>query len=266
MGSGRLDAFAGVRAAAGGQAVSCPRRRHRRARRSQGGGERVRGRDSLRQFRRWWAGKVIGEFIWPAPKIFSPPSRRALSSTRAARRFTPRPAANGSTKKARRNRRTKPEGSCAKPKNSLGKGRTGRPARGNLWPGPLRAAAQIPLRRGAPRSRRRAFSQPGAPRRYRRGALSSRHILPNEGRTTAGIVNVADNEPMTQRACYAWLAARLHRPLPALADPPAGRKRGASNKQVSNQRLRALGWQPRFPTFPTGMENSVLPASSTLGA
>ena len=90
--------------------------------------------------------------------------------------------------------------------------------------------------------------------------------LPNEERTTTGIVNVADNEPMTQRACYAWLAARLHRPLPALVDPPAGRKRGASNKRVSNQRLRALGWQPRFPTFPTGMENSVLPASSTLGA
>jgi nucleoside-diphosphate-sugar epimerase len=90
--------------------------------------------------------------------------------------------------------------------------------------------------------------------------------LPNEKRTTARIVNVADDQPMTQRACDEWLAARLHRPLPAFVDPSAGRKRGASNKRVSNQRLRALGWVPKFPTFPIGMEASVLPAYPTLGA
>lgn len=90
--------------------------------------------------------------------------------------------------------------------------------------------------------------------------------VPNESRTTAGIVNVTDNEPMTQRACYEWLAAKLHRPLPALVDRPAGRKRGASNKRVSNRRLRALGWQPKFPTFEMGMERSVLPAYPALGA
>ena len=27
------------------------------------------------------------------------------------------------------------------------------------------------------------------------------------------------------------------------------RKRGDSNKRVSNKRLRALGWAPRYPTF-----------------
>jgi nucleoside-diphosphate-sugar epimerase len=90
--------------------------------------------------------------------------------------------------------------------------------------------------------------------------------LPNEHRTTAGIVNVADNEPMTQRACYEWLAARLHRPLPVLVDRPAGRKRGASNKRVSNRKLRALGWEPKFSTFPIGIEQSVLPAYDALGA
>lgn len=81
--------------------------------------------------------------------------------------------------------------------------------------------------------------------------------MPNESR----IVNVTDNGPMTQRECYEWLARKLHRPLP----PPTTRrreaKRGASNKRVSNQKLRGLSWEPKFPTFPVGMEQSVLPAA-----
>lgn len=84
--------------------------------------------------------------------------------------------------------------------------------------------------------------------------------LPNDG-----IVNVVDDEPMAQRAAYEWLAARLGRPLPPAAESPAQRKRGASNKRVSNAKLRSLGWRPRFPTFASGMENSVFPADPTLG-
>jgi len=82
----------------------------------------------------------------------------------------------------------------------------------------------------------------------------------------ASIINVADDQPITQRDCYAWLAAKLNRPLPPLVDQPGGRKRGASNKRVSNQKLRALGWQPKYATFEVGMETSVLPAYPTLGA
>jgi hypothetical protein len=81
--------------------------------------------------------------------------------------------------------------------------------------------------------------------------------LPNE----TGIVNVADNQPLTQRECYQWFATRLNRPLPPVADAPGKRKRGASNKRVSNQKLRMLGWEPKFPTFQIGMETSVLPAA-----
>ena len=80
--------------------------------------------------------------------------------------------------------------------------------------------------------------------------------LPNES-----IVNVVDDEPLSQRAAYAWLAAKLGRPLPPSAETPAARKRGASNKRVRNAKLRALGWTPRFSTFASGMENSVLPAA-----
>ena len=80
------------------------------------------------------------------------------------------------------------------------------------------------------------------------------------------IVNVVDNEPRTQKECYQWLARKLERPLPPSVSGRGERKRGASNKRVSNRKLRALGWEARFPTFEIGMENSVLPAYPTLGA
>lgn len=86
--------------------------------------------------------------------------------------------------------------------------------------------------------------------------------LPNESQ----IVNVTDNEPLTQRECYEWLAKKLDRPLPPVASRSGERKRGESNKRVSNRRMRALGWEPKFPSFATGMESSVLPSYPALGA
>jgi nucleoside-diphosphate-sugar epimerase len=74
-----------------------------------------------------------------------------------------------------------------------------------------------------------------------------------------------DNAPMTQQEAYGWLAAKLDRPLPPLAHRPGERKRGTSNKRVSNRKLRSLGWEPRFPTFQDGMEKSVLLASPEVG-
>jgi glutamate racemase len=44
------------------------------------------------------------------------------------------------------------------------------------------------------------------------------------------------------------------------------RKRGATNKRVSNARLRATGWEPKYPRFQDGIEQSVLPAFDLLGA
>ena len=91
-------------------------------------------------------------------------------------------------------------------------------------------------------------------------AISGKELTP------PAILNVSDNEPLTQREVYTWLARKMDRPLPVVAARPSERKRGASNKQVSNRNLRALGWEPKFPNFPIGMERSVLPAHSTLGA
>ncbi len=94
------------------------------------------------------------------------------------------------------------------------------------------------------------------------------HLVASSSERLSGpsIVNVADDQPITQREAYTWLARKMDRPLPVVAAQPSERKRGASNKQVSNRNLRALGWEPKFPTFPIGMERSVLPAYPTLGA
>ena len=70
-----------------------------------------------------------------------------------------------------------------------------------------------------------------------------------------GIFNVCDDQPLTQRELYAWLAERFQRPLPPVGEPDLDRKRGWTNKRVSNAKLRALGWSPRFPSFYTAVEN-----------
>jgi hypothetical protein len=51
----------------------------------------------------------------------------------------------------------------------------------------------------------------------------------------------------------------LHKPLPATATDSQPRKRGDSNKRVSNAKLRAHGWEPRYPRFEIGMAESVIP-------
>lgn len=77
------------------------------------------------------------------------------------------------------------------------------------------------------------------------------------------IFNVSDGDPRLLSDCYRWLAAKLARPWPAqLGNHPAPasglRKRGASNKRVSNAKLRSIGWTPIYASFAQGMSQSVL--------
>lgn len=74
------------------------------------------------------------------------------------------------------------------------------------------------------------------------------------------IYNVVDNKPILRNECYRWLAERLKRPLPPVGESTSKPKRGKTNKRVSNAKLRALGWTPRYPSFAEGMEESVLPS------
>jgi len=69
------------------------------------------------------------------------------------------------------------------------------------------------------------------------------------------VYNVCDDEPVELRGLYRWLAEKLKLPMPPSvpADPEAFRKRGLTNKRISNRRLRAeLGWSPQFPSFREG--------------
>jgi nucleoside-diphosphate-sugar epimerase len=75
---------------------------------------------------------------------------------------------------------------------------------------------------------------------------------------TGRIYNVVDDEPVTQLALFQWLSTRLHCPLPPTApsESETARKRGVTNKRVSNRRLQEeLGYRCKFPTFREGYES-----------
>lgn len=80
------------------------------------------------------------------------------------------------------------------------------------------------------------------------------------------IYNVVDDEPMLQSDCYRWLARRLNRPLPLIRKSTEQRKRGNTNKRVSNAKLQNLGWTLQYPTFADAMEKSILPSLSEFDA
>ena len=81
-------------------------------------------------------------------------------------------------------------------------------------------------------------------------------LLTREGKRTQ-VYNVVDDQPMLQADCYRWLAQRLNLPLPPIGKSTGQRKRGDSNKYVTNEKLHRLGWVPQYPTFAEGMEKSV---------
>jgi nucleoside-diphosphate-sugar epimerase len=64
-----------------------------------------------------------------------------------------------------------------------------------------------------------------------------------------GVFNVSDSTPLSQLACYEELCGIFSRPLPPVGPRDLNRKRGWTHKQVSNEKLRATGWQPHFPSF-----------------
>ena len=83
-------------------------------------------------------------------------------------------------------------------------------------------------------------------------------LLLNRPSPAREIYNVVDDQPILQSDCYRWLAETLNRPLPPVKKREGQRKRGDSNKRVSNAKLRGLGWSPRYSTFAEAMERSIL--------
>lgn len=96
---------------------------------------------------------------------------------------------------------------------------------------------------------------------HRDDIASALFVLVNqEAQDSAQIYNVVDDQPILHSECYRWLAQRLNRPLPPIRKSEKVRKRGDTNKRVSNAKLRRLGWTPRYSTFADAMEKSILPS------
>ncbi len=75
------------------------------------------------------------------------------------------------------------------------------------------------------------------------------------------VYNAVDDEPVSQLGFFQWLSGPLGKELPPSApdDPEAVRKRGVTNKKVSNRRLRMeLGYQFKYPTFRQGYTAEIL--------
>jgi nucleoside-diphosphate-sugar epimerase len=75
------------------------------------------------------------------------------------------------------------------------------------------------------------------------------------------IYNAADDEPVSQLHFFQWLARALDKPLPPSEseNPDAARKRGVTNKRVSNRRLKMeLGYQFKYPNFRKGYSAELL--------
>ena len=75
------------------------------------------------------------------------------------------------------------------------------------------------------------------------------------------IYNTADDEPVSQLHFFQWLAQALDKPLPPSVpeNPAENRKRGVTNKRVSNRKLKMeLGHQFKYPNFRKGYSAELL--------
>lgn len=67
------------------------------------------------------------------------------------------------------------------------------------------------------------------------------------------IYNAVDDEPVSQLHFFRWLAEALDKPLPPSGPVDTDRKRGVTNKKISNRKLKMeLGYQFKYPTFRQG--------------
>jgi nucleoside-diphosphate-sugar epimerase len=76
------------------------------------------------------------------------------------------------------------------------------------------------------------------------------------------VYNVTDDEPVSYLEFFKWLSKRLNRPTPPFAEEVSTRKRGITNKHVSNRKLRELGWTLKYPTFREGYEAEIQAATT----
>lgn len=81
------------------------------------------------------------------------------------------------------------------------------------------------------------------------------------------IYNAADDESVSQLHFFQWLTQALDKPLPPSEpeNPDAARKRGVTNKRVSNRKLKMeLGHQFKYPNFREGYSAELLRLDRTV--
>jgi nucleoside-diphosphate-sugar epimerase len=74
------------------------------------------------------------------------------------------------------------------------------------------------------------------------------------------VYNVVDDGPVSQLEFFRWLASTLNKPMPSIVpeDAAASRKRGLTNKRISNRKLRMeLGVDLKFRDYRSGYTNEI---------
>ncbi len=77
--------------------------------------------------------------------------------------------------------------------------------------------------------------------------MASGTVAAIENAPGGSIYNVVDDEPVTYRDLFHWLAAQMGCPTPATGGQPV------TSVGCSNARLKDLGWHPGFPTYRSGL-------------
>jgi nucleoside-diphosphate-sugar epimerase len=72
-------------------------------------------------------------------------------------------------------------------------------------------------------------------------------------RKATGLFNAVDNQPVSEIDWFRYVCDQWIKPIPPFGPRDLNRKRGWSSKQVSNRKLRSLGWDPLYPTFREGL-------------
>ncbi|MDP6794963.1 MAG: SDR family oxidoreductase [Verrucomicrobiota bacterium] len=75
-----------------------------------------------------------------------------------------------------------------------------------------------------------------------------------------GIYNITDDEPVTELTFYRWLSETTGRPMPPFVPEPdpSTRKRGLTNKRVSNKSFKeTYGFKYKYPTYREGYTNEM---------
>lgn len=80
-------------------------------------------------------------------------------------------------------------------------------------------------------------------------------VLHVAGLSGGGIFHAVDSDPQLQPELMEWLAATFDRAIPPSAPRKIGKRRGWSNKFVSNKKLRDSGWSPRYSSFRDAVKN-----------